>query len=521
MLARFSLAVAVIIIGVRQAGAPQAVRFRVEETSIARIHEAMRAHQVTARQIVQQYLNRIDAFDKRGPRINSLIMINRDALRAADSLDAAFARTGELSGPLHGIPVIVKDNLDTGDMPTTAGSLALAESHPKDDAFVVRRLRTAGAIILAKANLAEFASSAYETVSSALPGYTRNPYDLDRTTAGSSGGTAAAVAANFGAIGLGTDTGNSIRGPSSHQALVGIRPTVGLVSRRGVVPLDPLRDVTGPMTRSVADAAVILDVIAGEDPSDPLSGLSRGHLPADGYVGHLKQDALRGARLGVLRQLSNTPTTDPEVLSRFDEALSVLRRQGAVLVDPAIIPDADTLAQRTPFECRSFRRAIGEYLTTLGPAAPVRSLAAILASGKFHPSMEFRLHLYQDAKNPEDNPACKAAEMQIARLHAEVRTLLSTERLDALVYPSWNNPPRFLGDLNSPHGSNGPRIASVIGVPAITVPMGWTNGGRLPAGFEILGDEWSEPRLIEIAYGYEQATHQRKPPASTPSLSRR
>ena len=197
-----------------------------------------------------------------------------------------------------------------------------------------------------------------------------------------------------------------------------------------------------------------------------------------------------------------------------------MRERGTVLVDPAIIPDADTLAQRTPVECRPFRQALGEYLAALGERAPVRSLAAILASGQFHPSMEFRLHLYQEAKNPDENPACRAAERQIADLHAHVRRLLLAQQLDALVYPSWNNPPRLLGDLNTPHGSNGPRIASVIGVPAITVPMGWMNEATLPAGLEILGDEWSEPRLIELAYSYEQATVHRKPPVVAPPLNR-
>ena len=270
-----SVLVAAVCLARYPAHAQQVAAFRVEETSIAQIHEAIRAHRVTARQVVQQYLARIDAYDKQGPRLNALITVNADALAAADVLDVSFARSGRLVGPLHGIPVIVKDNLDTADMPTSGGSLMLAKSRPPDDAFVVRRLRDAGAIILAKANLAEFASSAYETVSSALAGYTRNPYDLGRTTAGSSGGTAAAVAANFGAVGIGTDTGNSIRGPSSHQALVGLRSTVGLVSGDGLIPLDPSRDVTGPMTRTVTDAAIVMDAIAGVDPADPMSARGR------------------------------------------------------------------------------------------------------------------------------------------------------------------------------------------------------------------------------------------------------
>jgi amidase len=515
---RFALISSLFVVGSRALCAQQGQAFRVEETTIARIHDAMVTHRMTAHQLVQSYLDRIEAYDKRGPRINSLITVNRRALAAADSLDAAFARTGRFVGPLHGIPVIVKDNIDTRDLPTTAGSLALAGSHPPNDAFVVHRLRQAGAIILAKANLPDFASNAYETVSSVLPGYTRNPYDVVVTTAGSSGGTAAAIAANFGAVGLGTDTGNSIRGPAAFLDLVGLRPTLGLVSRDGLVPLDPERDVTGPMTRTVADAAIVLSVIAGDDPADTMSARGRSHIPPDGYAAHLSADALRGARIGVLRQLSNTPTTDPEVLVRFDEALHTLRVRGAVLVDPASIPGANELAQRLPRACRAFREALAHYLARL-PNAPVHSLAEIIASGKVHPSLEERFRMYQDAKPPADNPVCRAAERQVEQLRAETQRVLSDERLDALVYPSWNNPPRPLGDLNTPHGSNGPRIASVVGFPAITVPMGFVRDATLPSGLEFLGNDWSELRLLEIAYAYEQAAPHRKPPASTPALA--
>jgi len=241
-------------------------------------------------------------------------------------------------------------------------------------------LREAGAIVLAKSNLPDFASLTLETVSSALPGYTRNPYDLAVTTAGSSGGTASAIAANFGAVGLGTDTGNYIRGPAAFLSLVGLRPTVGLVSRDGIVPLDPARDVAGPMTRTVRDAARVLDVIAGDDSADTMTARSRGHIPAEGYEARLKPGALRGARIGVLRQLSNTPTTDAEVLERFEEALLALRAHGAVIVDPAGIAGATTLAQRTPRECRPFRQALAQYLRSLGASAPVHSLEEIVGS---------------------------------------------------------------------------------------------------------------------------------------------
>ena len=512
-------AICLLVVGARRlASQERPASFAVEEATIATIHVAMRDGRVTARRLVDTYLARIDAYDKHGLRLNALIAVSADARHLADSLDAIFARTGNFVGPLHGIPVIVKDNIDTRDMPTTAGSLALAGSRPPDDAFVVQRLRTAGAILLAKSNLPDFASLTFETVSSALPGYTRNPYDLAVTTAGSSGGTATAIAANLGAVGLGTDTGNSIRGPAAFLSLVGLRPTVGLVSRDGVVPLDPARDVTGPMTRTVADAARVLDVIAGEDPADTMSVRSRGHLPVGGYQAHLRADALRGARLGVLRLLSNTPTTDAEVLRRFEQALLALRAAGAVLVDPADLAGADALAQRTPRECRPFRQALAEYLAALGPSAPVHSLAEIVASGKVHPSLEERFKMYRDAPPPETNDACRRADRQVDQLRIKVQRLLDDQRLDALVYPSWNNPPRLLGDLNTPDGSNGPRIASVVGLPAITVPMGFVRNGALPVGLEIMGAAWSEPRLIELAYAYESGTHLRRAPRTAPAL---
>src|SRR5204862_8073339 len=251
--------------------------FRVEETSIASIHSAFRSGKLTCRELTTQYLARIDAYDKKGPAINAIVVVNPDALRTADSLDARFKREG-LVGPLHCVPMIVKDNFETRDLPTSAGSLSLHGFVSDKDACQVRRIRAACAIVLAKSNMAEFAFSPYETVSSILPGYTKNPYALDRVTAGSSGGTAAAVAANLGAVGLGTDTGNSIRGPSSHQALVGIRSTMGLTSRSGVVPLNMSADVAGPMARTVADAVAALPAVAGYDPDDPATAAAHGRV---------------------------------------------------------------------------------------------------------------------------------------------------------------------------------------------------------------------------------------------------
>ncbi len=275
--------------------------FQVEEATIADIHQAMEEGRLTAEELVQSYLDRIEAYDKQGLYLNSIITVSEHALGRARELDAAFRESG-FTGPLHGIPVIVKDNYDTHDLPTTNGTLAFRGAIPPDDAYQVRKLREAGAIVLAKSNLAEFASSGAFTLSSVLPGFSRNPYDPTRVTAGSSGGTGAAVAANFGAVGLGSDTGSSIRGPSSHQALVGFRTTMGLTSRDGIAPLSAARDVGGPMARTVADAVAVLEVIVGQDPADPVTFESEGRVP-DNYRQFLDAGALQGARIGVLRQL--------------------------------------------------------------------------------------------------------------------------------------------------------------------------------------------------------------------------
>jgi Asp-tRNA(Asn)/Glu-tRNA(Gln) amidotransferase A subunit family amidase len=485
-----------------------------QEATIADIRAALEARELTCRQLVQMYLDRIEAYDKEGPGLNAIIMINPNALAAADALDAKFAQSG-LAGPLHCVPLIVKDNFNTADMPTTAGSLSLKGSVPSSDAFQVHKLREAGALVLAKSNMAEFAWSPFETVGSLLPGYTRNPYALDRVPAGSSGGTAAAVAANFGAVGLGTDTGNSIRGPSSHTSLVGIRSTMGLTSRDGIIPLFLNRDIGGPMARTVADAVAVFDVIAGYDPADPVTAASQGKRP-DNYLKFLDPNGLRAARIGVVRQLFNGPDADPEILKLMEQSLADMKRQGAEIIEGVNIPEIDQIPPGKLF-CNRFKYDIEAYLAALGPQAPVRSLDDILASQKFHPSIEKRMRDAQAEPPPDRNPSCLAAEESGRRLAQGVLTAMDGAKLDALVYPSWNNPPRLIGDLNTPHGNNSNRLAPPTGFPAMTVPMGFVRG-NLPAGLQILGRPWSEPTLIRIGYAYEQATRHRRPPASTPPL---
>ena len=376
--------------------APAPPPFAIEDATIADIHTALAEGATTCRDVIQRSLDRIDAYDKRGPALNALITISPTALERADELDRARA-DGRTPGALDCVPVIVKDNFDTMDLATTAGSLSLAGFRPERDAFQVARIREAGGVILAKSNMAEFAFSPYETVGSMLPGYTRNPYDLARVTAGSSGGTAAAVAAGFGTVGLGSDTGNSIRGPSSHQALVGIRSTMGLTSRAGVVPLNLAADIAGPMTRTVADAAAVLEVIEGYDPRDPVTAASvkRTHAP---YASSLGPGGLAGARLGVLRVITDSETADPEVLSLFEGALGDLAAEDATLVDPFEIPGLDEHLATRRGGCSQFKSDLNAYLDTHGGRAPVASLAEIIGSRRFHPSIRARLESGEAAR---------------------------------------------------------------------------------------------------------------------------
>jgi amidase len=366
-------------------------------------------------------------------------------------------------------------------------------------------------VMIAKSNMAEFAFSPVETVNSILPGYSRNPYDRTRVTAGSSGGSAAAAAANFGAIALASDTGDSIRGPAAHQSLVGLRSTMGLVSRAGVVPLNLGADVAGAVTRTVADTAAVLQVIAGEDPDDPVTAVSRGKVDAN-YAAALRRDGLRGARFGVLHQAYDTPTLDPEVDTVFRAAIGELRDLGAEVIDPATVERLDEMREAQTGSCNQFKHDLNRYLAGLGDKAPHNSLAEIIKSRQFHPSIQVRLESAQAADDvPAESPGCKSRDEFRVKLRAAVLALMDSARLDALIYPTWSNPPRLIGDLNTPGGDNSQLFAPSTGFPAITVPMGYTRR-TLPAGLQMFGRPWSEATLLRLAYAYEQATHHRRPP---------
>jgi Asp-tRNA(Asn)/Glu-tRNA(Gln) amidotransferase A subunit family amidase len=512
---RWLLIFTLLSLTVAPAGAQSRSKFEITETTITETQAAIRAGKVTCRQLVEEYLKRIRAYDQ-STGLNALVIINPNALAEADRLDQEFKRTGKLR-PLHGIAVIVKDNYDTNDLQTTGGSLALKGFIPSQDAYMVKKIRDAGAIVLAKSNMAEWAFSPYVTVSS-IAGITRNPYDLDRVPAGSSGGTAAAVAADLGEIGLGTDTGNSIRGPSSHNALVGIRPTMGLTSRDGIIPLYIGNDVGGPMARSVEDAARLLDVVAGYDPADPVTQLSQGQIPKT-YTQFLDKNGLRGARIAVFRRYIETPTIDPQVKALTEAAIRDLKAQGAEIVDPFVIPEFDKLTEN--IWCGDFQSDVNHYLASHAQNARYKNLAEIVQSGLFLPYVDSRLKTAVEPKKPEAEQSAPCLdiyhnEKKIAFRNA-LLAAMEAAKVDAVVYPTWSNPPRKVGDMQSPAGDNSQILSPQTGFPAITVPMGFTYNS-LPAGLTFLGRAFSEPVLIKYAYAYEQATKHRHPPEGFPPL---
>lgn len=462
-------------------------------------------------ELVSAYIDRIEAYDQ-SSGINAISSINPNALARAASLDAELADGNDIP-ELFCAPLLIKDNFDTSDMVTTGGSIALKDSLPIDDAAVIAKLRTAGAIVLAKTNMAEWAFSPRQTVSSTR-GRTANAYDINYVPAGSSGGTASGVAANLGLAGMGSDTGNSIRGPSSHLALVGIRPTIGLVSRDGVVPLIFDRDVVGPMARTVEAAVRIFNVIAGHDSADALSVPDQRE---EDYRNFLKPDGLQGKRLGVLTALVDQEGADPEIRNHFQNALVELASAGAEIIESVAIVDFDRLSQEIPY-CGRFRYDMHNYLKTL-PAPPFLDVNKVLETGEIaDESLEafsFYAEYPLDVSPDEWEESCDTWPNHALRneLLNNTRSLMQELELDALIYPSWSNPPAPIELANSQYrGDNNQRLVPDAGLPAITVPMGyWQN--RLPVGIQFVGQPFDEGTLIEVARGYEHTTGHRRPPA--------
>jgi amidase len=495
--------------------------FDVVEATIADIQNAIRDRRTTCRAVVQAYLDRIETYDK--PRgVNAITEINPTALTRADQIDQAV-RSGATLGPLFCAPLLIKDNFDTHDLPTTGGSIALKGNLPPDDAFMVRKLREADAIVLAKTNMAEWAFSPRQTVSSSY-GTTANAYALDRVPAGSSGGTASGVAASFGVAGMGTDTGNSIRGPSSHLALFGIRSTIGLTSRDGIIPLAFDRDIAGPIARTVEDAARIFNVVAGPDDADPYTQAGIGKKAED-YTAFLDPKALRGARIGVLRELVDTDAADTSVISVFTRAVADLRRLGAEIIDPFVIPHLAQHLEAGTF-CNRFRYDVHEYLKTLGASAPIHDVMEAYQHGDYAEYIKTRLEFY-GRESADIAPENRAEPCPPYRAHparqaylADVVAAMDSANIQAFIYPTWTNPPAHLDRAREEYrGDNSQLIAPATGMPAVTVPMGYSYG-EFPAGLQIMARPFDEGILFAYAFAYEQGTHHRRPPAGFPPLPR-
>jgi len=507
-----------------QTPAPSArpVAFHLMEATVDEVRGALQSGRATCRGLVELYLKRIETYDKAGPGLNAVQTINPRALQEADRLDAAFKSSGPV-GPLHCISVLVKDQVDTSDMPTTYGSAVFKDFVPEKDATIVTRLRKAGAVIVGKASMGEYASGYFGSASGPI----RNAYDPSRNASGSSGGTGSGIAANFATVGIGEDTGGSIRGPAAVSSLVGLRPTLPLVSRHGMFPARPTTDTLGPITRTVRDAAIVLDVIAGYDPNDPVTAYAVGQIPTS-YTLFLAQDGLRGARIGVIRQPmdAKTDVTSDDykkVRSVIDRAIGELKALGAEVVDPVTIPGViDRVNKAYDGNVFETEPAINNFLAQHANA-PVKTLRDILLSGKVVPS-RVRALMSSVGKSTEDT-GYRQVVLTEADTRQVVLTLMADNKLDALVYATFDHqPPRIAPDVMTKPVvddvtglGNNRRLSPVLGFPALTVPAGFTTDG-LAVGIEFMGRPYAEATLFKFGYAYEQKTHHRKPPATTPAL---
>ncbi len=499
-----------VVAGSGSAQASRTVDHAVVEGSISDLQQAMSSGRHTAVQLVRAFRARIAAYDQKGPTLNAMIRLNPSAKRDAAALDRE-RQAGKVRGPLHGIPIVLKDNYDTYDMPTSASSLALAVLQSVDDAFVVRRLREAGAVILGKTNMHELAAGI--TSVSSLGGQTRNPYDPRRCPGGSSGGTGAAIAASFAVVGWGSDTCGSIRIPAAYGSLFGLRPTSGLVSRDGVIPLSHTQDVTGPLARTVSDLAIALDVTVGRDSADAVTRALDGRaLPR--FVEALDRNALKGARLGILRNLFSN--SDADIADTVRAAARAMGALGAEIVD-VTIPDFDSLLAASSVIAYEFKWDLIDYLARV-PRAPVTSLREIIDRGMHHDALDGTFRA-RDTVQARDSDAYRKALAKRDSIGRRLVALFDSLRLDALVYPTMQRRPTIIGE---PQAGGTCQLASHSGFPALSLPAGFTSDG-LPVGLELLGRPFSDTRLVAMAYAFEQAPPpggvRRRPPSTTPVLN--
>lgn len=489
------------------------MNFQPLEKNIFELQHAMEEGAISAVQLVDFYLGRIEAYDKQGPRINSIVTINSGARAEAEALDAERKLTGKRSA-LHGIPILVKDNIDTFDMPTTASSVLLAENRPTRDAFIVKKLREAGAIILAKTNLSEFACHGF--TDGTLLGQTLNPYDLTRTPGGSSGGTGSAVAANFGTAGLGTDTVNSVRSPASATNLVGLRPTTGFLSRGGIIPVTETQDTAGFLTRSVADIALLMEICSGFDPADPATAKQDDKASTD-YTSFLNVNGLAQKRLGLL---TNNLGNDPEVRDKLTAALETIKEQGAEIIE-LNIPEFEVglVGENCDVQLYEFKEKLNGYLAS-ATNCPVQNFDQLVDSGKLYPIIAGFMAECATIDDPQSLTEYKDKLLNIAKNRDLAYYIMAQHQLDGFVYPHQKILVQAIG-LNTQEGRNG-MLASTLGFPAITVPMGFSTPTAeapigVPMGIEFMARPWAEATLLEIATGFEQNTRARRLPPFTPA----
>ncbi|MGN6319347.1 amidase [Trinickia sp.] len=483
------------------------VPYDVAEKSVQQLHAALASGQVTARQLVQGYIDRIRAFDQDGPKLNAVVVLNPSAFDDAQALDAERRAKG-MRGPLHGIPILVKDNIDVAGLPTSGGSLAFANLCPETDAFLVQRLRSAGAIILGKTTMHELAAGV--TNVSSLTGFTRNPYDLRRVPGGSSGGTAVAVAASFAAFGIGSDTCGSLRLPASCQSLYTLRLSRGLASRSGMMPLSTTQDIPGPLARTVADLAIALDAMVGSDPADASTAGAQMHIPRSYFAG-IRANALAGLRIGVLSKLFGRAADEDEVSELTRQALSQMQALGAQLID-VDIPDLEPLMRASNVIAHEFRFALAGYLDR-HPASTIRSLGDVIAAGLHHEQLDAVLKA-RNATQDADSEAYRQAVAQQAKLRDIVETCMAQHGVGVLAYPALRRKPTLLGEILPAENS---QLGPGTGLPSIVMPAGWTRDA-LPVGIELMGPLYAEQDLLSYASQWESQAWTRSPPYSTPSL---
>jgi Asp-tRNA(Asn)/Glu-tRNA(Gln) amidotransferase A subunit family amidase len=487
-------------------------RFQVEELTIERYHKAYVQGKITAVDLIRLYQERIQVYDgKEG--INAITQLNENATLQAAELDEEYRITGKLR-PLHGVPIVVKENINVAGLETTAGSLALKGFYPKDDAEVVKRLKEAGAIILAKTNMAEWGISAHITASSVY-GETRNPYNPEFTTAGSSGGTAAAVAANFAMGGIATDTGSSIRGPASHNAVVGFRPSMGMLSRKGMVPLNLRNDTPGSIARTVEDAEKIFLAISGLDSLDPLTSYARDAVAA--YTKPvIQRSSMKGLRLGVVTYLTESATAPIQEL--FEEALLEMEAAGAVIIRDFRVPGLDSLLLDQ--WCAVFQEDLGSFLTSYGDEVPLKSLKELIESGKYAEYIETDLLVYQQymMKNGIEECGGPFTDRRRIALRKAVEKSMDKYDVDVMVYPTWNRPPVKIGGSQEYIFNNSSILVPHTGQPSISVPMGVMQN-RLPVGIQFTGRIFEDSRVFRVAKTYEKLSPNRKTPKLKPAGS--